>query len=203
MKKKKPKKESEASRLRREFKKDQESIRKEKKKAAGAAGKPKKRKPLTKEQKEIHASRQRSYKLRKELRENESLDKAGREKLYNKILNENSKQQSARNRTGIKERKSSLQLKALKRIKKSTGILTQYDFRNTKDARKNILAYVSAGAKTVNGVSTQTDLVNALSQLDNLLLGMDAYKTVEIAYNPKTGEIDVAITSEEEEEETE
>lgn len=145
----------------------------------------------------LHALAQQNYTLRKKLAK--ATDETEKSKLRSKIIKVNVEKEIINSRSGIKSRRSSLEILASERGEKATGIKTRFSFRNMKSAKKNVNNYLKAGATSING--KEANPLEILSEVDNLLLTMDAYKEVRIVFNKDTGELNVWIEQDEDEEE--
>lgn len=170
------------------------------KKSGKSPGKSKKR---TKQQKEVNALRSKVYRARKKLKAGIDSE-SERKKQYNKILRLNAELGAKKSQYGIKSRKSPVQAKAAKRSGNTKGFIIQtFDFSEVKDAKKRFTEYFNNGSfNSFNGRSTK-NILNAISELDNLILSMDSYKNLVLALNPQTGKLNAWVidASEEEEEE--
>ena len=99
-------------------------------------------------------------------------------------------------RSGIKKRRSALEIKAEKRSKKSKGVKFEFDFRNVKDAKKLVAKNLKKGIKKVNG--KKANELDALVELDNIILQMDAYSSVVVIYDETKGAFSFSIQNDSE-----
>ena len=146
----------------------------------------------------LHAISQANYKLRKQLSKASEKERA---KIQNKIIRNNADAGTLRANSGIKKRRSALEIKAEKRSKKAKGVKFEFDFRNIKDAKKTVAKNLKKGVKKVNGKNANE--LDALVELDNIILQMDAYSSIVVVYDETKGTFNFSIKDSENENENE
>ena len=165
-------------------------------------GNEQKRKPLTPEQKRMHALRQQAYKIRKSLSTLD--DSSDLKKAYRKLININSEQETLREVFKIGKRRSKVEIKAEQRSGKLTGVVTQYHFYDANKLKKQLTGHVVDGlVRKINGIDATKNPVRAFVQLDSLFTVLSSRSALNLKINPNTKEATLWVTGNEEEEEEE
>ena len=149
------------------------------------APKKRERKPLTDIQKQAHAWAQAAYKLRQKLQAAPAGEKS---KVFNTLNTLQADREIFNRANGIKKRTPTQVKKAREIGKGKEGLITEYDFRNTKSAKQQLTEYLkSPFLQRLNG--NKINPLIALSALDNLILSMDSYETLFLIFDELTGDL--------------
>lgn len=158
-----------------------------------AAPKQRTRKPLTDIQKQAHAWAQQAYTLKTKLHKAEAKNnETERSKIFNTLLRLQLDRQHFNEQNGIKRRTSSEVKKAKELGKDKQGLITEYDFRNTKSAKQQLIEYAkSPFLQRVNGKPFNP--LNALSTIDNLILEMESDSGLFMVFDELTGDLYIYV----------
>ena len=161
--------------------------RKKQDKPVEAIKQPRTRKPLTPDQKALHALRQKAYIQRKRIKDTTEIGQ--KQKEFKKLILINVEQENFRIEKGIKKVRSSAEKKAIERQEGviSTGATGTVRFFEAMAVRTQIVKEIKDGKiKSVNGMSVSEKLLQIFKLMDDLILGMESNSSFSFTLGEKT-----------------